>query len=167
MADCLCTRYARATEWAALAGARWLGRADQEAAEEAAASGMHAALEELPIDGHDRARRAETRRSAPARRRGRLPAASAVDLALDPIEGRGVVARGGVGAMAMLAVAPEAELRRLPDMYMRTIAVGPRARDVIDLDRPVAENVQQVARASAVSRSTSRRSCSTGRGTTT
>ena len=34
MADCMCTRYARATEWAALAGARWLGRADEEAAEE-------------------------------------------------------------------------------------------------------------------------------------
>jgi len=49
------------------------------------------------------------------------------------------------GAMAMLAVAPEGELRRLPDMYMRTIAVGPRARDVIDLDRPVADNVQRVA----------------------
>ena len=51
MADCLCTRYSRATEWAALAGARWLGRADEEAAEDAAANGMRAALEELPIDG--------------------------------------------------------------------------------------------------------------------
>ena len=68
-----------------------------------------------------------------------------VDLALDPIEGRGVVARGGVGAMAMLAVAPEGALLQLPDMYMRTIAVGPRARAVIDLDQPVAENVRAVA----------------------
>ena len=51
MADCLCTRYSRATEWAALAGARWLGRADEEAAEDAAANGMRAALDELPIDG--------------------------------------------------------------------------------------------------------------------
>ena len=51
MADCLCTRYAKATEWAALAGARWLGRADEEAAEDAAASAMKAALEDLPIDG--------------------------------------------------------------------------------------------------------------------
>ena len=41
----MCTRYARATEWAALAGARWLGRADEEAAEEAAANGMKAALD--------------------------------------------------------------------------------------------------------------------------
>ena len=51
MTDCLCTRYARATEWAALAGARWLGRADEEAAEEAAASGMKSALDEMPVDG--------------------------------------------------------------------------------------------------------------------
>ena len=51
MADCLCTRYARATEWAALAGARWLGRADEEAAEDAAASGMKSALDEMPIEG--------------------------------------------------------------------------------------------------------------------
>ena len=45
----------------------------------------------------------------------------------------------------MLAVAPEGALLPLPDMYMRTIAVGPRARGVIDLDRPVADNVRAVA----------------------
>lgn len=143
MADCLCTRYARATEWAALAGARWLGRADEEAAEEAAANGMRAALDQLPIDGQIviGARTGDVL----------LPGGSAgagggrVDLALDPIEGRGVVARGGVGAMAMLAVAPEGALLPLPDMYMRTIAVGPRARAVIDLNKPVADNVLAVA----------------------
>ena len=143
VADCLCTRYARATEWAALAGARWLGRADEEAAEDAAASAMKAALDELPIDGRDRHRRAVGRGARAGRHVG--AGGDRVDLALDPIEGRGVVARGGVGAMAMLAVAPEGALRQLPDMYMRTIAVGPRARGVIDLNRPVAENVQQVA----------------------
>jgi fructose-1,6-bisphosphatase II len=143
MADCLCTRYARATEWAALAGARWLGRADEEAAEEAAANGMRAALDQLPIAGQIviGARTGDVL----------LPGGNAgagggrVDLALDPIEGRGVVARGGVGAMAMLAVAPEGALLPLPDMYMRTIAVGPRARAVIDLNRPVADNVHAVA----------------------
>ena len=143
MADCLCTRYARATEWAALAGARWLGRADEEAAEDAAASGMKSALDEMPIEGEVviGARTGETLLPG-----GTVGAGGErVDLALDPIEGRAVVARGGVGAMAMLAVAPEGALRRLPDMYMRSIAVGPRARDVIDLDRPVAENVRTVA----------------------
>jgi fructose-1,6-bisphosphatase II len=143
VADCRCTRYARATEWAALAGARWLGRADEEAAEDAAASGMKSALDEMPIEGEVviGARTGETLLPG-----GTVGAGGErVDLALDPIEGRAVVARGGVGAMAMLAVAPEGALRRLPDMYMRSIAVGPRARDVIDLDRPVAENVRTVA----------------------
>ena len=49
---CLCESYARVTERSALASARWLGRADQEGAEEAACAGMQEALEQLPIDGH-------------------------------------------------------------------------------------------------------------------
>ena len=139
----MCTRYARATEWAALAGARWLGRADEEAAEEAAANGMKAALDQMPVDG----RIVIGSRTGEALSPGGTIGAGGdrVDLALDPIEGRGVVARGGVGAIAMLAVAPEGALLPLPDMYMRTIAVGPRARGVIDLDRPVADNVRAVA----------------------
>jgi len=48
---CLCEQYARVTERAALAGARWLGRADQHAAEEAATAGMRAALDGFPISG--------------------------------------------------------------------------------------------------------------------
>ncbi len=139
----MCTRYARATEWAALAGARWLGRADEEAAEEAAANGMKAALDQMPVDGRIVIGSRTGEALSPG---GKIGAGGdRVDLALDPIEGRGVVARGGVGAIAMLAVAPEGALLPLPDMYMRTIAVGPRARGVIDLDRPVAENVQAVA----------------------
>jgi fructose-1,6-bisphosphatase II len=143
VADCLCTRYSRATEWAALAGARWLGRADEEAAEEAAANGMRAALDELPIDGRIVIGARTGEGLSPEGRVG--AGGERVDLALDPIEGRGVVARGGVGAMAMLAAAPEGALRQLPDMYMRSIAVGPRARAVIDLNRPVADNVRDVA----------------------
>jgi fructose-1,6-bisphosphatase II len=143
VADCLCTRYSRATEWAALAGARWLGRADEEAAEEAAANGMRAALDEMPIDGRVVIGARAGEALPPDGRVG--AGGDRIDLALDPIEGRGVVARGGVGAMAMLAAAPEGALRQLPDMYMRFIAVGPRARAVIDLNRPVADNVRDVA----------------------
>jgi fructose-1,6-bisphosphatase II len=142
MTGCLCTQYAKATEWAALAGARWLGRDDEEAAEDAAASGMRAALNELPIDGSvvigGRAEELATG--------GRVGAGGeAVDLAADPLEGGGVVARGGTGAMAMLAVAPPGSLRRLPDMYMRTMAVGPRAKDVIDLNKSIGDNISAIA----------------------
>jgi len=70
-----------------------------------------------------------------------------VDLALDPLEGRGVVARGGNGAMSMIAVGEPGRLLTLPDMYMRKLAVGPRARGSIDLLRPVAQNVEAIAEA--------------------
>jgi fructose-1,6-bisphosphatase II len=71
--------------------------------------------------------------------------AELVDLALDPLEGRGVVARGGHGAMSMIAIGDRGALPVMPDMYMRQIAVGPRARGTIDLLRPVGENVAAIA----------------------
>jgi fructose-1,6-bisphosphatase II len=143
---CLCESYARATEGAALAGARWLGRADVAGAEEATFAAMREALEELPIDGNI---------VIGAREDGQVLGAGtrvggggeAVDLALDPLEGRGVVARGGYGAMSMLAVGDPGALRTLPDMYMRKMAVGPRARGAIDLNKPVDENIRAIAEA--------------------
>jgi fructose-1,6-bisphosphatase II len=141
---CLCESYARATERAAMAGARWLGRADQEGAEHDSFAAMRAALEELPIDGHvvigaggDDAELARGQRVGA----GGEP----VDLALDPLEGRGVVARGGGGAMSMIAVGDAGTLQTLPNMYMRKMAVGPRARGAIDLRRPVADNIRGIA----------------------
>ena len=86
---------------------------------------MLAGLSELPDLGHDRDRLRRGRRSPSAP--SWAPAAT-FDLALDPLEGRGVVARGGTGAMSMLAVGRPGSLMRLPDMYMRRMAVGPRAR---------------------------------------
>ena len=70
-----------------------------------------------------------------------------VDLALDPLEGRGVVARGGSGAMSMIAVGEPGSLSTLPDMYMRKMAVGPVARGKIDLLRPIADNIEAIAAA--------------------
>ncbi len=143
---CLCESYARVTERAALAGARWLGRADQQAAENDASTAMRLALEQLPIDGRvvigagdesDQLGPGETIGS------GGLE----VDLALDPLEGRGVVARGGYGAMSMVAVGEPGSYQTLPDMYMRKMAVGPKARGAIDLRRPVGDNVRAIAEA--------------------
>jgi fructose-1,6-bisphosphatase II len=68
-----------------------------------------------------------------------------VDLALDPLEGRGVVARGGNGAISMIVAAEPGKLLRLPDMYMRTIAAGPIARGRISLLAPVGDNVRAIA----------------------
>jgi fructose-1,6-bisphosphatase II len=143
-APCQCETFARVTERAALAGARWLGRADMQAAEEAAFTGARIALERMPISGqvvigaHEDAEH--------------LGAGSLIglggeeyDLALDPLEGRNVVARGGTNAISMIAAAPRGSLPSLPDMYMRKMAVGPRVRGMVSLDRPVGDNVRAIA----------------------
>ena len=140
---CMCQSYLRATEHAALLSARWLGRADQEGAEDAAASAMRQTLDLLAIRGRVVLGASEDTGLAPGSIIGR--GGMEVDLALDPLEGRGVVARGGNGAMSMIAVTDPGQLMSLPDMYMRKMAVGPRARGAIDLLRPVGENIQAIA----------------------
>ena len=141
---CLCENYARVTERAALAGARWLGRADQQAAEEDAATAMRLALEQLPVNG-----RVVIGAGAESDQLGVGDSIGAgggeADLALDPLEGRGVVARGGYGAMSMVAVGEPGSFQTLPDMYMRKMAIGPKARGAIDLRKPVADNVRAIA----------------------
>jgi fructose-1,6-bisphosphatase II len=143
---CLCESFARGTERAALASARWLGRADEAAALEAATSGMLEALEQLPIDGTvviGAAGEGERLQTGV-----RLGAGGAeVELAVDPLEGSSIVARGGSGAMSMIAVGEPGSLQTLPDMYMRKMAVGPVARGNIDLRRPVGENIEGIAEA--------------------
>jgi fructose-1,6-bisphosphatase II len=136
--------FARVTERAALAGARWLGRADMQAAEEAAFSGARIALDALPISGDIVIGGAEDAEQ--------LAAGSTIglggeeyDLALDPLEGRSVVARGGTNAISMIAAVPRGSMPALPDMYMRKMAVGPRARGKISLADPVAANIAAIA----------------------
>jgi fructose-1,6-bisphosphatase II len=144
---CLCESFARVTERAALAGARWLGRADQEGAERDSSEAMRSALEHLPIDGQVVVGAGGDEDEMLGRGQRVGAGGEQVDLALDPLEGRGVVARGGGGAMSMIAVGESASLQTLPDMYMRKLAVGPRARAAIDLRRPVAENIRGIAEA--------------------
>jgi fructose-1,6-bisphosphatase II len=141
---CQCETFARVTERAALAGARWLGRADMQAAEAAAFSGARLALEQLPIDGHIVIGGVEDAEQLAAGSRIGL-GGEEYDLALDPLEGRSVVARGGTNAISMIAAAPRGSMPALPDMYMRKMAVGPRARGKISLADPVAHNVRAIA----------------------
>src|SRR5437773_5256271 len=143
---CVCETYARATERAALAGARWLGRGDQNGAEEAAFSGMRHAIELMPISARIVIGAPEGSGELSIGQ-GIGGGGDQVDLALDPLEGRGVVARGGNGAMSMIAVGGRGSMAPLPDMYMRQMAVGPVARGKIDLRRPVADNIQAIAAA--------------------
>ncbi|HEY7197940.1 MAG TPA: class II fructose-bisphosphatase [Gaiellaceae bacterium] len=143
---CPCELFSAATERAALASGRWLGRGDVRAAEEAAVTGMHEALESLAIEG---------RIVVGADDDGDVLAigttvgqgGNAYDLAVDPLEGRSVVARGDYGAMAMIAVGDPGTFPELPNTYMRKMAVGPVARGKIDLTSPVGDNVRVIAEA--------------------
>ena len=143
-ATCQCESYARVTERAALAGARWLGRADHEAAEEAAFSGARLALEAMQISGHIVIGAPPDAEQLAA---GTTIGAGGeeVDLAVDPLEGRAVVARGGNNAISMIAVGPRGSMPSLPDMYMRKLAVGPRARGCVSLTQPVGDNIRAIA----------------------
>jgi len=142
--QCPCETFARVTERAALAGARWLGRADKEAAEEASFTAARQALERMSISGkivigaHEDAEQLAAGTSIGA-------GGEEFDLALDPLEGRAVVARGGTNAISMIAASPRGSMPSLPDMYMRKMAVGPRARGKIELTRPVGDNIRAIA----------------------
>jgi len=143
---CNCEAYAAVTEQAALAGARWLGRGDVRGAEESAATAMRAGLDKMEISGRivvggDEEGDALAMDATVGR------GGDAVDLAVDPLEGRSVVARGDYGAMSMIAVGESGSFPRLPQMYMRKIAVGPVGRGKIDLSKPVGENVRVLAEA--------------------
>ena len=70
-----------------------------------------------------------------------------VDIAVDPVEGTNLVAKGQNGAIAVIAIAPKGCLLHAPDMYMDKIAVGPRAKGCIDIDAPVSVNLERVAKA--------------------
>lgn len=142
---CQCEAYAAVTERAALASGRWLGRGDVEGAAEAAITGMRAALDLMPIEGRVVIGAGEDGALAVDAVVG--GGGQPVDLAVDPLEGGSVVARGGYGAMAMIAVGDPGTLPRLPQMYMRKMAVGPVARGRIHLARPVADNVRAIAEA--------------------
>ncbi|MGH3041431.1 MAG: class II fructose-bisphosphatase, partial [Gaiellaceae bacterium] len=141
---CHCEAYAAVTERAALASARWLGRGDVRGAEEAAATAMREGLDQLSITGRvvvggDE----ETDALAIGATVG--GGGPEVDLAVDPLEGRAVVARGDYGAMSMIAVGEAGSFPRLPQMYMRKMAVGPIASGRIDLSRSVGENIAAIA----------------------
>jgi fructose-1,6-bisphosphatase II len=141
---CGCEAFAAVTEAAALASGRWLGRGDVEGAERAASSAMRDGLDELAIDGRIVVGSEDPEDAlCIGTRVGR--GGMEVDLAVDPLEGRSVVARGDYGAMAMIAVGDKGSFPSLPQMYMRKMAVGPVARGKIDLLLPVGENVRAIA----------------------
>ncbi|MDW7652256.1 MAG: class II fructose-bisphosphatase [Bacillota bacterium] len=145
----LALEFVRITEAAALASGRLMGRGDKEAADQAAVDAMRSVFDTVYIDGTVVIGEGEMD-EAPMLYIGEKVGTGSepsVDVAVDPLEGTNLVAKGLPNALAVVAVAPKGCLLHAPDIYMEKIAVGPRARGCINLDASVAENLKAVARA--------------------
>ena len=143
----------RVTEAAAIASARWMGRGDEKAADQAAVDAMRSALNVLDIQGTVVIGEGE-RDEAPMLYIGEKVGAGRgfrADIALDPLEGTTITAKGGPNAIACLAMAPEGGFLNAPDTYMDKIAVGGGLPEgVISLTDEPAVNLQRLAEAKRV-----------------
>src|SRR3954462_12438889 len=115
----------RVTEAAALSASLLMGRGDEKAADQAAVDAMREALNSLNIDGTVVIGEGE-RDEAPMLYIGEKVGAGGpkVDIALDPLEGTTITAKGGHNALAVIAMAEEGGFLNAPDVYMEKIAVG-------------------------------------------
>lgn len=145
----------RVTEAAAIAASKLIGRGDEKAADAAAVEAMRMAFNDLYMDGTVVIGEGE-RDEAPMLYIGEkvgnaIGSGPKIDIALDPLEGTTITAKAGPNALAVLAISEEGGLLNAPDVYMEKLAVGPGYPDgIIDLNRPVKENVEAVAKAKGV-----------------
>lgn len=139
--------FSRVTEAAALAGYKWLGRGDKNTADGAAVEAMRLTFNQIDIDGEIVIGEGEID-EAPMLYIGEHVGTGngdAVDIAVDPIEGTRMTAMGQSNALAVLAVGEKGSFLRAPDMYMEKLIVGPNAKDAIDLNRSLEQNLKAIA----------------------
>ncbi len=140
----------RVTESAALAAGRYMGRGDKLAADKAAVDGMRLMLNTIQMDGvviigEGEKDEAPMLFNGEHLGTGELPL---LDIAVDPIDGTRPLAHGIGNSIATVALAPRGTMFNPgPFVYMNKIAVGPLARDVIDIEKPVEDNLRAIARA--------------------
>jgi fructose-1,6-bisphosphatase II len=150
----LALEFARVTEAASLAAHKWVGRGDKESADQAAVDAMRTVLNQIEIDGEIVIGEGEID-EAPmlyiGEKVGKTEVVNgtveSVDIAVDPIEGTRMTAQGQANAIAVLAVGNKGSFLKAPDMYMEKLIVGPGAKGCIDLEKPLIENVHNVAKA--------------------
>jgi fructose-1,6-bisphosphatase II / sedoheptulose-1,7-bisphosphatase len=145
---------ARVTEAAAIAAARWRGRGDEKAADQAAVDAMRQALNQIMlVDGLVVIGEGE-RDQAPVLYIGEKVGGGGsqnTDIALDPLEGTTLCAKAMPNAIAVVAMADAGSLLHAPDTYMDKIAVGGAYPEgVVDLDRRPEENIEALAHAKGV-----------------
>jgi fructose-1,6-bisphosphatase II / sedoheptulose-1,7-bisphosphatase len=143
----------RVTEAAALAASRWMGRGDERGADLAAIGAMDQALATLAIDGTVVVGQGEpeTGHHLYAGAKAGAGDGPKIDVALHPLEGATITAKGGTNALSVIALSEDGGFLGVPDLYMEKIAVGVGLPDgVVDLDAEPAENLRALAQARRV-----------------
>jgi fructose-1,6-bisphosphatase II len=142
--------FVRVTEAAAMAAGRYFGRGDKLDADGAAVDAMRLLMNEIDMAGKVVIGEGE-KDSAPMLFNGEMVGTGEpplLDIAVDPVEGTELVAKGMPNAIATVAAAPRGTMFDPgPMFYMSKIAVGPEAKDVIDIDAPVKDNLEKIAQA--------------------
>ena len=139
--------FVRVTEAAAYASAHWVGRGDNDAADQAAVTAMRDAFNSMDIRGEIVIGEGE-RDEAPMLYIGEKVGNTSgreIDIAVDPLEGTNICAKGGINAISVMAAGPKGTLLKAPDTYMDKIAVGPKAKGAIDITASVQDNIYSVA----------------------
>ena len=152
----LSLEFLRVVEEAAVAAARTMGQGDRHRADEVAVEAMRRVMDTVPMDGTIVIGEGE-RDQAPMLYIGeKVGAAHAakvkgndvpqVDIAVDPLEGTNLCATGAPNAIAVLAASEKGGLLHAPDLYMEKIIVGPSCKGAVELDAPVKDNLNAIAR---------------------
>lgn len=141
----------RVTEAAAIGCGKFFGRGNKEIADQAAVDGMRSMFQVLDIAGTVVIGEGEMD-EAPMLYIGEKIGAweegsPEIDIAVDPLDGTNLIAKGLPGAISIVAVAPKGCLLHAPDMYMDKIAVGPKAAGSIDITASIEKNLYNVAKA--------------------
>lgn len=143
----LAMEFVRATESAAIASARLMGRGDEKAADQAAVDAMRAMLETVECDATVVIGEGE-RDEAPMLYIGEKVGTgkgSKLEIALDPLEGTTVCAVGGTNSISVMAIAEEGGMLHAPDTYMLKIAAGKEAKGHLDIRQSPTENLKRLA----------------------
>ncbi len=142
----------RVSEAGALGASRWMGRGNKNEADGAAVEAMRRAFDSVAIDGTVVIGEGEMD-EAPMLYIGEKVGSGgpAMDIAVDPLEGTTITAKGGPNAMATVALAEKGNFLHAPDIYMQKIAVGAGLpKEVVHLDAPVGENLRNLAAAKKI-----------------
>jgi fructose-1,6-bisphosphatase II len=139
----------RTTEAAAMSAVQYMGRGDKELVDQAAVDAMRHVLQSVSMQGVVVIGEGE-KDEAPMLYNGEEVGngeGPAMDIAVDPIDGTTLLSKGLPGAIAVIALSSRGTMHVPNVFYMDKIAVGPEARDVIDIDAPVKDNLQKIAKA--------------------